>query len=260
MMQLMDWFFRHSVVMWLLLQSFVLMTFCFHPAKTCPKHCYCSEGEKTVRCSESELTEIPKDIPSYTRKLYLDSNQITNIPDDAFRDLNHLTELDLSHNAITRVEIGAFHGVSESLQKLDLSSNNLVYVNKEVFINLKAKTNLSSNPWRCDCALLELIKTVEELAPASPNDITCDSGVPEEYIEKPFVQVWNEIDFCNSFKKTTDVAMLVTMFGWFTMVISYLVYYVRQNQEDARRHLEYLKSLPSKQGKSEESSTISTVV
>ena len=29
------------------------------------------------------------------------------------------------------------------------------------------------------------------------------------------------------------------------MVITYVVYYVRQNQEDARRHLEYLKSLPS---------------
>ena len=42
--------------------------------------------------------------------------------------------------------------------------------------------------------------------------------------------------------------MLVTMFGWFTMVISYVVYYVRQNQEDARRHLEYLE-IPAKQAK-----------
>lgn len=54
--------------------------------------------------------------------------------------------------------------------------------------------------------------------------------------------------------------MLVTMFGWFTMVISYVVYYVRQNQEDARRHLEYLKSLPSRQKKADEPDDISTVV
>ncbi|MGH0158723.1 UNVERIFIED_CONTAM: hypothetical protein FKN15_036008 [Acipenser sinensis] len=50
------------------------------------------------------------------------------------------------------------------------------------------------------------------------------------------------------------------MFGWFAMVIAYLVHYVWQNQDDTRRHLEYLKSLPGLQHKSEESSAVSTVV
>ena len=63
----------------------------------------------------------------------------------------------------------------------------------------------------------------------------------------PFVLLAEELDLCLSMRRTTDVAMLVTMFLWFSMVISYLVHYVRHNQEDARRHLEYLKSLPMPQ-------------
>lgn len=260
-MPLANWFLRHSIAMWLLLHSFVLIALCFHSATTFPKGCYHAEedGYKTFRCSSAQLTEIPKDIPNDTNKLFLDFNQITFIPSDAFRGLPALMELDLSHNAIVRIEIGAFQSLSESLHSLDLSSNRLVTVNKEVFSSLKARMNLSGNPWLCDCMLQELVRQVE-LDPASSSGIVCNTAVQEEYANKPFLQVVKDVDLCNLYKKTTDVAMLVTMFGWFAMVISYLIHYVRQNQEDARRHLEYLKSLPSKQSRSEESSTISTVV
>ncbi|XP_025058677.1 leucine-rich repeat-containing protein 3C [Alligator sinensis] len=260
-MPLADWFLRHSVTMWVLLQSFVLIAFCFHSATTFPKGCYHAEenGYKTIRCSNAQLVEIPKNIPNDTRKLFLDFNHITFLPHDAFRNLPLLLELDLSHNAITRMEIGAFRGLLENLHSLDLSSNKLVSVNKDVFSNLKAKVNLSSNPWLCDCKLQELIGKVDLMA-GSSGGIVCDSSAQEEHVGKPFLQLITDMDFCSVYKRTTDIAMLVTMFGWFAMVISYLVYYVRQNQEDARRHLEYLKSLPSKQRKSEESSTISTVV
>uniref|UniRef100_A0ABM5GRP3 Leucine-rich repeat-containing protein 3C n=1 Tax=Pogona vitticeps TaxID=103695 RepID=A0ABM5GRP3_9SAUR len=260
-MPFLNWFLYHSVAMWLLLQSFILMAFCFHSVTTFPKGCYPSteEGFKTFRCSKAQLTVIPKDIPNDTNKLYLDYNQISFLPNDAFQNLPLLTDLDLSHNIISRVEVGAFRGLSENLHLLDLSSNKLVSVNKDVFNSLKAKANLSSNPWLCDCTLQQLIERVE-LVTSTSDGIICDASARKEHIGKPFLQLVGDIDFCNIYKKTTDIAMLVTMFGWFAMVISYLIYYVRQNQEDARRHLEYLKSLPSKQKKSEESSTISTVV
>uniref|UniRef100_A0A8B9FCQ5 LRC3B protein n=1 Tax=Amazona collaria TaxID=241587 RepID=A0A8B9FCQ5_9PSIT len=238
---------------------------CLHPRCTesaaFPKGCYPSEEEglKTFRCSNARLTEVPRDIPNDTNKLYLDSNRIPFLPRDAFRELPLLLELDLSHNAIASVESGAFRGLAEHLRSLDLSSNKLVSVSKDAFSNLQAKVNLSDNPWLCDCRLQELIRTVE-LAAGSSAGIVCGSSAQEEHVGKAFLQVIADTDLCNVYKKTTDVAMLVTMFGWFAMVISYLVYYVRQNQEDARRHLEYLKSLPSKQRRSEESSTISTVV
>ncbi|NWZ11367.1 LRC3B protein, partial [Agelaius phoeniceus] len=160
---------------------------------------------------------------------------------------------------IARIETGAFQSLAEHLHSLDLSSNRLVSVSKDAFSNLKAKVNLSNNPWLCDCRLQELIRAVELVAESS-GGIVCDSSTQEEHVGKAFLQVIADTDLCNVYKKTTDIAMLVTMFGWFAMVISYLVYYVRQNQEDARRHLEYLKLLPSKQRRSEESSTISTVV
>ncbi|CAI9611710.1 unnamed protein product [Staurois parvus] len=237
------------------------MSLCFQSATTFPKGCHASQedGYKTLRCSNAQLTEVPKDIPNDTNRLYLDFNQITYLPSDAFRNLPVLMELDLSHNFLGRLDVTAFRSLSDHLHSLDLSSNKLVSVNKEVFANLKARTNLSGNPWTCDCDLQELIRMVE-LDPSSSSGIVCASSVLEEHAGKPFLQVVKDIDLCNAYKKTTDVAMLVTMFGWFAMVISYLVYYVRQNQEDARRHLEYLKSLPSKQRHTEEPSTLSTVV
>ncbi|XP_068161347.1 leucine-rich repeat-containing protein 3B isoform X1 [Antennarius striatus] len=259
-----DWLLRHSVVMCLLLHSLVLMTFCFHHAATsCSKSCYCSEnesGEKTVRCSNLKLTEIPPDIPNDTRRVYLDFNLLTKIPSNAFTGLPNLVELDLSHNALNQLEPGAFRGLGFSLQFLDLSSNKLVRFNPESFEGLRARTNLTNNPWHCDCNL-QMALTRVDLEPASLTGIVCQTSDPEETgVQGLAFLLAPHIDLCVVMKRTTDVAMLVVMFGWFTMVISYLVYYVRANQEDARRHLEYLKSLPRGQGKSEESSTISTVV
>ncbi|XP_018597477.2 leucine-rich repeat-containing protein 3B [Scleropages formosus] len=259
-----DWLLRHSVVMCLLLHSLVLMTFCFHHAATsCSKRCYCSESEvggKTVRCSNLRLTEIPQDIPNDTRRLYLDFNLLTTVPTNTFQELSLLRELDLSHNELAQLEPGAFHGLARSLQLLDLSSNKLMSLNPEALAGVRARANLTYNPWHCDCNLQTVMPHLD-LEPASLAGIVCQTSEPEDAGAQgtPFLLA-KDLDLCVVLKKTTDVAMLVTMFGWFTMVISYLVYYVRHNQEDARRHLEYLKSLPSKQGKSEESSTVSTVV
>ncbi|XP_063281517.1 leucine-rich repeat-containing protein 3C [Pelobates fuscus] len=260
-MPFLDWYLRRSLATWLFFHSLVLMSLCFQSATTFPKGCYPSQedGYKTLRCSNAQLTEVPRDIPNDTNRLYLDFNQITYLPSDAFRNLPVLMELDLSHNSLGHLDPTSLRGLTDHLHSLDLSSNKLVSVSKEVFANLKARTNLSGNPWMCDCELQEVIRLVD-LDPGSSSAIVCSSSVQEEHAGKPFIQVVKEVDLCNVFRRTTDVAMLVTMFGWFAMVISYLVYYVRQNQEDARRHLEYLKSLPSKQRNSEEPSTLSTVV
>lgn len=249
----------------LLLHSLVLLTFCFHHAATsCSKSCYCSEsdavGGKTVRCSNQRLSEIPQDLPNDTRRVYLDFNLFTTVPANAFADLPLLVELDLSHNELSQLEPGAFRGLGPSLQFLDLSSNKLVNFNPEAFEGLKARANLTNNPWHCDCHLQMALPRVD-LEPLSLTGIVCLTSEPPDMGAEgvPFLLA-KDLDLCVVMKKTTDVAMLVTMFGWFSMVISYLVYYVRANQEDARRHLEYLKSLPNKPAKSEESSTISTVV
>ncbi|TFK11883.1 N-acetyltransferase 10 [Platysternon megacephalum] len=256
-MHLVDLWLTRSLSMCLLLQSFVLMILCFHSASMCPKGCLCSHsGGLNVSCSNANLKEIPRDLPPETVLLYLDSNQITSIPNEIFKDLHQLRVLNLSKNGIEFIDEHAFKGVAETLQTLDLSDNRIQSVHKNAFNNLKARARIANNPWHCDCTLQQVLRSMASNHETA-NNVICKTSVLDEHAGRPFL---NDADLCNLPKKTTDYAMLVTMFGWFTMVISYVVYYVRQNQEDARRHLEYLKSLPSRQKKPEEADDISTVV
>ncbi|KAL2078754.1 hypothetical protein ACEWY4_026439 [Coilia grayii] len=243
------------------------------PASTigCPESCYCSTspgggagvgavgGDLAVRCSNQFLSAVPRNLPNATRRLYLDYNQLVSVPADAFLGLPLLAELDLSHNQLTLLEPGSLSALGPSLRSLDLSSNRLTTLDPEALGGLAAKANLTNNPWLCDCALQEAMPKLD-LDPASLVDVVCAAAVPEEVDAKgkSFVLLAEEMDLCAGLKRTTDVAMFITMFGWFAMVISYLVYYVRANQEDARRHLAYLKSLPK--GHGDESSTVSTMV
>uniref|UniRef100_A0A8C7FNL1 Leucine rich repeat containing 3 n=1 Tax=Oncorhynchus kisutch TaxID=8019 RepID=A0A8C7FNL1_ONCKI len=147
------------------------------------------------------------------------SRSLDQIPPDLPED----TELDLSHNHIESIDSGAFLGVSEGLRSLDLSNN-----------------QLSNNPWHCECSLQEVLRELR-LDPETVNEVSCHTSVQDEYAGRPVIQVLDSgINFCNFHHKTTDVAMFVTMFCWFAMVIAYVIYYVRHNQEDARRHMEYL--------------------
>ena len=59
----------------------------------------------------------------------------------------------------------------------------------------------------------------------------------------PLVLLVEDWDLCLSVRRTTDVTMLVTMLLWFFILICYLIYYVRQNREDARKYLDYFKGL-----------------
>ncbi|XP_034988274.1 leucine-rich repeat-containing protein 3 [Zootoca vivipara] len=225
---------------------------------SCPDQCQCTNysGATAVLCSASNLDEIPKDIPKDTMFLKLDANKITSVPNSTFRHLAHLQEIDLSKNAIEKIDSAAFKGVADGLRLLDLSGNHIQRIPKEALVNLNAMIRLSNNPWHCECTLQEVLWEVK-LDPDSVNEITCQTSVQEEYAGKPLLHILDSgINFCNMHQKTTDVAMFVTMFSWFTLVISYVVYYVRHNQEDTRKHLEYLKSLPSTRVPKETISTI----
>ncbi|KAG8442918.1 hypothetical protein GDO86_011651 [Hymenochirus boettgeri] len=256
-MNFVDLWLTRSLSMCLLLQSFVLMILCFHSASMCPKGCICSHtGGLNVSCSNANLKEIPKDIPPETVLLYLDSNQITSIPNEIFKDLHQLKVLNLSKNEIEFIDEHSFKGVAETLQTLDLSDNQIQRVHKNAFSKLKGRARIANNPWHCDCTLQQALRSMSSNHDTASN-VICKTSVLDEHTGQALLTNTNDANFC---KKTTDYAMLVTMFGWFTMVISYVVYYVRQNQEDARRHLEYLKSLPSRQKKPDEADDISTVV
>ncbi|XP_046504135.1 leucine-rich repeat-containing protein 3 [Equus quagga] len=227
--------------------SCLLLLFCLRLGASCPQSCQCPDhaGAVAVHCSARGLQEIPKDIPTDAVLLKLDANKIARIPNGAFQHLNQLRELDLSQNAIETIGPAAFSGLAGGLRLLDLSHNRIRRIPKDALGKLSAKIRLSHNPLHCECALQEALWELK-LDPDSVDEIACHTSVQEEYVGKPLIQALDSgVSFCSIHHKTTDVAMLVTMFGWFAMVITYVVYYVRQNQEDARRHLEYLKSLPS---------------
>ncbi|XP_034022050.1 leucine-rich repeat-containing protein 3-like [Thalassophryne amazonica] len=238
----------------------------------CPDNCQCVPDTATVHCSDAGLQEIPDGIPPETIALHLDHNYIRNIPESAFSDLVHLQDLYLSHNRIDSLSSGALRHLGPELRLLDLSHNQLRQASREDFGATRAKTRLYHNPWHCDCALQELMETLN-LEPETVNGIICESSVRgmgegsrweelgshSEHAGKVLVKLLDSgVNFCSLQRKTTDVAMLVTMFVWFFMVIVYVVYYVRQNQAEARRHLEYLKSLPSPHKTPTETDTLST--
>uniref|UniRef100_A0A671S9V3 Leucine-rich repeat-containing protein 3B-like n=1 Tax=Sinocyclocheilus anshuiensis TaxID=1608454 RepID=A0A671S9V3_9TELE len=228
----------------------------------CPESCFCSEsvdGGLVVRCSDMNLIAVPHGLPNTTRHLYLDNNLLLTIPSDSFIGLPLLFKLDLSHNRLVHLEPGAVRDQADSLSSLYLSFNLLETLDPEAFGDVRAQNNLSHNPWLCDCRL-QLAVPQLLFDPSSLAEVVCNTSEPEELGAQgmPFILVAIELDFCTELRSTTDVAMLITMFGWFTMVISYLVNYVRHNQEDAIHHLEYLKSLPNRQGRIEESLTLTT--
>ncbi|NWH69990.1 LRRC3 protein, partial [Piaya cayana] len=226
---------------------------CIPWSSSCPPSCQCTEraGAKAVLCSSRRLEEIPKGIPRDAVFLKLDANSITRIPSNAFGHLSRLEELDLSRNAIEKIDRAAFRGVAAGLRTLDLSSNRIRNVPKEALLALNAKLRLADNPWHCECALQELLWEAR-LDPDSLQDITCHTAPRQEYVGKPLLQVLDAgVNFCSVRQRTMDVVMLVAMFGWFAMVVAYVICYVRHNRDDARRHRDYLRSLPSSRGRAE---------
>ncbi|XP_039083713.1 leucine-rich repeat-containing protein 3C [Hyaena hyaena] len=227
-----------------------------------PQGCYVAEeaGERTFRCSQAGLSAVPAGIPNDTRKLYLDANRLASVPAGAFRHLPVLEELDLSHNVLAHLSGAAFQGLAGTLRHLDLSANQLASVPVEAFVGLQVQVNLSANPWRCDCALQEVLRQVR-LAPDTGTGIVCGPGARPDFVGQQFLTLAGEEELCGTGRggaqRSTDVALLVTMGGWLVLVVAYLAHYMWQNRDETRRPLKQAPVVPVR---SEDSSTLSTVV
>ncbi|XP_019633884.1 PREDICTED: LOW QUALITY PROTEIN: uncharacterized protein LOC109477245 [Branchiostoma belcheri] len=90
----------------------------------CPSACECYE--LTVNCADLGLTEIPADIPAATERLYLNNNQISDVPANVFIGLAALEFLHLENNKIT--DDGIKESSSSGLPLLEglYLSNNLL--------------------------------------------------------------------------------------------------------------------------------------
>ncbi|XP_072257340.1 decorin [Pyxicephalus adspersus] len=88
----------------------------------CPFRCQCHL--RVVQCSDIGLDQVPKNIPPDTTLLDLQNNKITEIKDDAFKNLKQLHALILVNNKIKSISPGAFASLTK-LERLYLSKNSL---------------------------------------------------------------------------------------------------------------------------------------
>nr|SOU94110.1 Slit [Glomeris marginata] len=109
------------------------------PNSHCPAKCTCTDT--VVRCSRAYLKDIPKDIPLDTTELYMDGNEIKDIPKE-LRLLKHLTRLELSNNQISFLPSYTFSNLTK-LSTLTLSYNKLQCIQKHGFAGLRSLRILS---------------------------------------------------------------------------------------------------------------------
>ncbi|XP_039617736.1 decorin [Polypterus senegalus] len=80
-----------------------------------------------IRISDTNITAIPKGLPSSLSELHLDGNKISKVDADSLKGLNNLAKLGLSYNQIASVENETLTNVPH-LRELHLDNNLLTSV------------------------------------------------------------------------------------------------------------------------------------
>ncbi|CAF1204795.1 unnamed protein product [Adineta steineri] len=212
----------------------------------CPKGCTCHKT--TVICRGLQLQAIPNDIPAFTtildlqdnlikrisrngsfrqlkslQTLDLRNNDLEQIDDDVFDEIDSLNELYLSNNSLHTITSHTFNGL-KNLQLLDLQINNLTFIKNDMFIHmnklqilflndnyikcidrgsfdqLESLTNLKlqSNPLICNCHMkwLKQCKRITDqpkcMSPIKLNNIPITNVIDEDFICNA-----TEIDVCD---------------------------------------------------------------
>ena len=101
----------------------------------CPQNCSCYNH--VVRCSHAHLTQIPyEQMPIDTEELYLDANEIQEIPLELTNRLIYLVRIDLSYNKLRAIPANIFTNFTR-LETLILSYNKIQCLESSAFKGLK---------------------------------------------------------------------------------------------------------------------------
>ena len=98
----------------------------------CPDVCRCTDDDRVVICSDSQLSRVPSDLPVTTRSLDMDGNQLGVLRNSSFLMAPHLETLTVQYNGIQFLETGVFSHLSE-LRELNLGGNYLTRLPRHVF-------------------------------------------------------------------------------------------------------------------------------
>ncbi|NWX24126.1 NEPN protein, partial [Aegotheles bennettii] len=106
--------------------SYLLIFFSFHSglSTTCPRRCSC-DPTQSVQCYRA--TEIPREIPSTTRRLYISHSKIKQLQITDFRRMSALEELVLSCSGTELIENNTFKALS-TLRSLEIYKNQLKHI------------------------------------------------------------------------------------------------------------------------------------
>ncbi|KAM8907715.1 decorin isoform 1-T2 [Spinachia spinachia] len=80
-----------------------------------------------IRIADTNITEIPKGLPSSLSELHLDANKISKVTAGSLKGLKNLAKLGLSYNEISSVENGTLANVPH-VRELHLDNNALISV------------------------------------------------------------------------------------------------------------------------------------
>nr|ABB21066.1 variable lymphocyte receptor A [Eptatretus burgeri] len=97
--------------------------------------CSCNNNKNSVDCSSKRLTAIPSNIPADTKKLVLQGNKLSSLPNMAFHGLQSLTYLSLSYNDLKTLPAGIFKEL-KNLETLWVTDNKLQALPTGVFDHL----------------------------------------------------------------------------------------------------------------------------
>ncbi|XP_060621977.2 leucine-rich repeat-containing G-protein coupled receptor 4 isoform X1 [Anolis sagrei] len=89
----------------------------------CPAPCSC-DGDGGADCSGRGLTALPHGLSAFTHSLDISMNNITRLPEDAFKNFPYLEELRLAGNDLAFIHPKALSGLKE-LKVLTLQNNQL---------------------------------------------------------------------------------------------------------------------------------------
>ncbi|XP_039580959.1 leucine-rich repeat-containing G-protein coupled receptor 4 [Passer montanus] len=106
----------------------------------CPAPCSC-DGDRGVDCSGRGLAAVPPGLSAFTHALDISMNNITRLPEDAFKNFPYLEELRLAGNDLTFIHPKALSGLKE-LKVLTLQNNQLKTVPNEAIRGLSGLQSL----------------------------------------------------------------------------------------------------------------------
>ncbi|XP_053576365.1 leucine-rich repeat-containing G-protein coupled receptor 4 [Bombina bombina] len=109
-------------------------------ASLCPAPCHC-DGDGAVDCSGRGLVTVPEGVSTFTHSLDISMNNITKLPEGAFKGFPYLEELRLAGNDLSFIHSMALSGLKE-LRVLTLQNNQLKTVPSDALKGLGALQSL----------------------------------------------------------------------------------------------------------------------